>query len=119
MTDVGTTARKSMSPARRLRIWEAAKGVCIICEQPIDGVREKWIVEHRIALVLGGPDTDDNCGPAHETCRRDKDKLDVTAGAKAKRIKSRHIGIKKPSSFPKKPAGFRYDWKAGRLVKED
>lgn len=100
MTDVGTTPRKAMGQMRRLRIWEAHGGVCIICKHKIDGVREEWIVEHILALVLGGSDTDDNCAPAHEDCRRVKDKADVAAGAKAKRMKARHLGIKKPSRMP-------------------
>lgn len=106
-----------MGRTRRLRIWEAAGGVCILCDRKIDGVREKWIVEHKRALGLGGEDTDANCGPAHEDCRRAKDKIDVPAIAKAKRNKQRHLGIKKRPSF-QKPPGVRYDWKAGRYVKE-
>ncbi len=120
MTDVGTTPRRTMGQMRRLRIWEAHGGICILCARKIDGVREPWIVEHRIALVLGGADDDANCGPAHEDCRREKDKTDVAAGAKAKRIKARHIGIRKASTFPKLPKGYRWDWKRGgsRLRKE-
>ena len=106
MTDVGTTRRKAMGQMRRLRIWEAHKGVCILCGLKIDGVREEWIVEHVRALVLGGDDTDENCGPAHENCRRAKDKVDVASGAKAKRMKAKHLGIKKPGGFRKPPPGY-------------
>ncbi|MGV1913822.1 HNH endonuclease [Agrobacterium vitis] len=107
MTDIGTTKRRPMTPARRLRIWEAHGGKCCLCGQQIDGAREPWIIEHLTCLGLGGADEDKNCGPAHEACRRDKDKLDVQAIAKAKRVKQRHLGIKaaKPpirgASFPK------------------
>lgn len=100
MNDVGSTPRKPMPQMRRLRIWEDHKGVCILCKENIDGVREAWTVEHIIALGLGGADEDDNCGPAHEACRRAKDKLDVPRIAKAKRMKVRHLGIKKRSTFP-------------------
>ncbi len=95
MTDVPTTRRKSMSPSRRLRIWEAHSGRCCLCGQKIDGSREKWIVEHIRALGLAGEDTDDNCAPAHETCRRVKDKEDMAMIAKAKAMKRHHLGIKK------------------------
>lgn len=115
--DVGTTARLAMGRARRLRIWEAHKGICVLCKLKIDGVREKWTIEHILALVLGGTDTDDNCGPAHETCRRAKDKNDLRDAAKCKRIKMRHIGIKKQSSFPKMPPGYKHNWKLGRPTK--
>ena len=106
MTDVGTTRRKPMGQMRRLRIWEAHKGICVLCGLKIDGVREEWIVEHVRALVLGGDDTDENCGPAHEDCRRVKDKVDVSSGAKAKRMKAKHLGIKKPGGFRKPPPGY-------------
>ena len=91
VTDVATTPRKAMSASRRLRIWEAHKGVCILCGLKIDGVREPWIVEHPRALALGGHDTDENAAPAHERCRRIKDKDDVARIAKAKRVKSKFI----------------------------
>lgn len=106
MTDVGTTPRGPMGQMRRLRIWEAHKGVCILCGAKIDGVREKWIVEHVRALVLGGADDDSNCAPAHEDCRRVKDKADVKSAAKAKRMKAKHLGIKGRSSWPKAPPGY-------------
>lgn len=118
MTDVPTTPRKPMPEMRRLRIWERHGGVCVLCKTKIDGVREKWTIEHIRALVLGGEDTDENCGPAHEACRREKDRVDVAAGAKAKRRKARHLGIKKRSTFPKPPPGMKFDWRSRRYVKE-
>ena len=117
--DVGTTTRRAMSPTRRLRIWEAHSGVCCLCGGKIDGVREKWTVEHLRALGLGGADDDANCAPAHEDCRRVKDKADVKAIAKAKRSKAKHLGIKKQSTFPKPPKGTRYNWKTGRYERGD
>ena len=105
MTDVCTTKRRPMTPARRLKIWEEHRGICCLCDRPIDGAREPWIIEHLTCLGLGGEDEDKNCGPAHETCRRDKDKLDVAAIAKAKRIKQRHVGIKAKTQ-PIRSAGF-------------
>lgn len=100
MTDVPTTPRKPMPESRRLRIWEAHKGVCVLCGLKIDGVREKWIIEHPRALGLGGADDDSNAAPAHETCRRIKDKDDVSRIAKAKRQKAKHLGIRNRSVMP-------------------
>lgn len=91
------TTRRSMSPSRRLRIFEAHGGVCCHCGLKIDGVREAWIVEHLLALGLTGADDDANCAPAHEHCRRVKDKDDVKRIAKAKRAKQQHLGIRPPS----------------------
>ncbi len=97
MTDA-TTPRRAMSTMRRLRIWERHKGVCVLCKVKIDGVREPWIIEHVRALGLGGADDDANCGPAHEDCRRAKDKKDVASIAKAKRMKARHVGAFRSTS---------------------
>lgn len=118
MTDVATTKRRSMSPSRRLRIFEAHSGACCLCGQKIDGVREKWTVEHIRALGLGGEDEDSNCAPAHETCRREKDKTDVAMIAKAKAMKRAHIGIKKDGPkikgqpFPKTEKALKREPKA-------
>lgn len=95
--DIGTTRRRSMTPSRALRIWEAHRGVCVTCGLPIDGVRDRWFVEHVRALELGGEDTDANCGPAHWDCKHDKDAEDHSRAAKAKRAKADHLGIRRPS----------------------
>jgi 5-methylcytosine-specific restriction protein A len=99
MTDVPTTPRRKLSPRDRLAVWEAHGGLCCICAGRIDGVRERWIVEHVRALELGGEDERANLRPAHEACAIDKTKTDHAMAAKAKRVKQRHIGIKRPSSF--------------------
>lgn len=116
MSDVPTTPRRAMSPMRRLRIFEDGRGICILCERRIKA-GDTWTVEHRIALGLGGEDADGNCGPAHEICRRLKDKADVTSIAKAKRMKAKHFSIKRPATFRKPPPGYGYDWAARRYVK--
>lgn len=113
--DVPTTPRKPMSPLRRLKIFEDRKGVCCLCEQKIKA-GDTWTIEHMRALGLGGEDDDSNCAPAHEACRRIKDKADVASIAKAKRIKAKHFGIRKRSSFPKPPAGTHWDWRRQRRV---
>jgi 5-methylcytosine-specific restriction endonuclease McrA len=98
MSDVCTTRRQHITPARRVRIWEGHAGRCVICGGKIDGVRERWIIEHVRALELGGTNADDNLGPAHETCGIEKTRDDHSRAAKAKRQKAAHIGAK-----PKRP----------------
>lgn len=104
-TDVGNTKRRSMTPTRRLRIFEKHNGLCVTC-----GIRIKagddWFIEHAIPLALGGKDEDDNCGPAHTACKAGKDIEDFGRIAKAKRIKQKHFGMKKPSRQQIKSAGF-------------
>lgn len=110
--DVGTTKRKSRTPRMRLKVWEAHKGVCVLCSGKIDGVRERWIEEHITPLALGGEDTEANMGPAHEACAIAKTigkTGDLAKAAKAKRVKTKHLGIKK-SKNPL-PGGKGSKWK--------
>ncbi|MGU3662045.1 HNH endonuclease [Methylobacterium fujisawaense] len=90
--DVGTTRRQSLTGRRRLQAWERTGGTCVVCGQRIDGVRERWIVEHIRALELGGADDLENMGPAHETCGQEKTRDDHARAAEAKRQKIRHLG---------------------------
>lgn len=115
--DVGTTPRRKLTPHRRLQVWEKTGGVCVLCDRKIDGVRERWIVEHIRALELGGDDDLSNMGPAHEICALDKTRDDHRRAAQAKRQKIRHIGAevtKRPLPF-----GRASPWKrtlSGRIV---
>lgn len=96
--DVGTTKRKNMTPRLRLKVWEAHKGMCAICGGKIDGVRERWVLEHLVPLSLGGADDESNMAPVHEGCAMAKTfgkSGDIAKAAKAKRVKSKHLGIKK------------------------
>jgi 5-methylcytosine-specific restriction protein A len=104
------TARRPLSPMRRLRVFEAAGGLCHLCGLRIQ-VGEKWEVEHRRALALGGEDDDANLSPAHKSCHAEKTTDDLARTAKAKRMKAKHLGIRKRSTFPKPPPGYEYDWR--------
>ncbi|QRM28259.1 HNH endonuclease signature motif containing protein [Microvirga sp. VF16] len=107
--DVGTTRRRKLTPRQRLAIWERARGICVLCEQPIDGVRERWIIEHIRALELGGLDEPDNMGPAHETCGLRKTQDDHRRAAKAKKQKIQHLGA--AQSKRPMPCGRQSRWK--------
>lgn len=121
--DVGTTKRKNMTPRMRLKVWENHKGVCKLCGGKIDGVRERWIVEHIIPLALGGEDAEGNMAPAHEGCALAKTfgkSGDIAKAAKAKRVKSKHLGMK--TSKNPLPGGKGSKWKkkiGGGVVPRD
>lgn len=108
MTDVGTTPRKPLSPSQRLAMFERHKGICCICDRKIQA-GEKWIDEHVIPLGLGGTNDPENRAPAHTDCAAEKTSRDIKAIAKAKRVKQRHLGIRKPSTFRKPAPGTRYE----------
>lgn len=92
--DVGTTKRRSMTPARVLRIWEAHGGQCVNCGGRINGTKDRWFVEHIRALSLGGKDEDANCGPAHWECKAEKDADDNARTTKAKHVKQAALGLR-------------------------
>jgi 5-methylcytosine-specific restriction endonuclease McrA len=109
ISDIGTTPRKRLSAHRRLQIWEWARGICVLCQQPIEAARERWIIEHIRALELGGDDTPENMGPAHATCAQVKTRDDHRRAAKAKRQKIKYIGAERPRH--PLPCGKRSPWK--------
>ena len=89
-------SRRRMSTTRRLRIFQAAKGICHLCDGKIDGTREAWDADHVIPLEISGDDSDDNLRPAHERCHSIKTgSKDIPVIAKAKRVEAKHIGAKK------------------------
>ncbi len=101
---------------RRLKIFEANGGRCHCCERMIRA-GEKWDVSHDRPLALLGADGGDNLKVAHRACHKDQTAVDMAQITKAKRQALKHRGIKRPTSF-RKPPGFRFDWGAGRYVKE-
>jgi 5-methylcytosine-specific restriction protein A len=102
------TTRRPLSPMRRLRVFEAAGGLCHLCGLRIQ-VGEKWEVEHRRALALGGEDDDANLSPAHVNCHAEKTKADAKSWSKAKRMKSKFID--RPQSRNPMPGSRASKWK--------
>ena len=94
------TRRRRISATERLRIFEAARGVCHWCRLKIDGGRERWDVDHVVALELGGEDGGANLQPIHEACHRTKTAGDAGAIAKAKRQAQRSAGVKRQPRNP-------------------
>lgn len=105
-------SRKSLSPLQRLKVFEAASGRCHICGARIQ-LNQPWDVEHVIPLALMGADDPSNMSPAHKACHAAKTAIDFASIAKAKRMKARHLGIRKAPSF-QKPPGMKFNWQRGR-----
>ena len=91
--------RRSISTRRRAAIFADAGGICSICGEKIDGIRDRWEVSHEVPLALGGADEDANMRPAHYAChRRQTAETDIPAIAKAKRVATKHGGAHRPRS---------------------
>lgn len=98
-------ARKRFTDKDRARIFAANQGVCHICGDRIDGIREAWEIEHVIAWELTRDDSDDNLRPAHIVCHKRKThNQDRPAISRAKRREARFTGVKRPKqSIPSRP----------------
>ena len=86
------THRQRISNRKRLELFEAAKGICHICEIKIR-VGEAWDLDHVVPLGLGGLDDEINMRPAHEKCHaRKTSRQDVPDIAKSERVHAKHTG---------------------------
>lgn len=95
---VGTTKRKPLTAQQKVKLHEAQKGICLLCERPmVPG--EKLIDEHLTPLGLGGSNDLGNRALVHATCAYAKtfgDEGDIAKIAEAKRRKARNLGLVAP-----------------------
>lgn len=109
------TPRKPLTDKQRLQMFLAHNGICCICGNKIDGVRERWIDEHELALWLGSQGDYErlnalkNRGPAHERCAKAKTAKEATQRARGRKFAENHFGAKR-SKRPM-PCGKRSRWK--------
>ena len=97
---------------------------CHVCKGTIDLVATKpdqWRADHVIRHAEGGKETASNLFPICITCdtgTEGKAAEDTRTVAKGKRNADRHFGITRGTGFRKPPAGMKYDWSAGRYVRD-
>lgn len=99
------TPRKGFTELQRAKIFERTQGRCYLCCVKIK-VGERWDVEHIIPLAMLGTNAPENLAPAHVHCHATKTKRDAGVKAKTDRMRAKHIGARKPSTFPKPPPGY-------------
>jgi 5-methylcytosine-specific restriction endonuclease McrA len=112
---IGASPDSAIPPRVRLRVFERHKGVCHISKRKIMP-SDAWDCDHVVALTNGGENRESNLAPALRDKHREKTAADVAERAKIDRIRKRHLGIKKPSKL-NKPAGTKFNWRAGRYEK--
>jgi 5-methylcytosine-specific restriction endonuclease McrA len=86
-------------PARvKVRIFEKYEGKCAACTLKIVG-KLLPAYDHRIAIVNGGSNTEDNIQLLCEPCHKLKTHIDTAQKAVMYRKRKKAIGIKKKPSF--------------------
>lgn len=101
-------SRPTLSTRERARLFTLHGGRCHLCGERIDGVRERWEVEHVLsrAMLCGKlADTDENMRPAHYACHKRKTAQDAGDLAKAKRREAIHTGAKQRTGFQTNRSG--------------
>jgi hypothetical protein len=90
------------------QVYDSTEGKCIYCGVLIGTgsvYGRDWHVGHGkksggYGKACGGTDHISDCGPAHTHCNLEHAyRVEIPLAAKLKRIRNRHIGIKKPSRF--------------------
>lgn len=95
------TARNTTTRDRHRNVIARGKPPCALCGQPIDYTLPHldpmaYVVDHKIPLHRGGPDTLDNKQAAHRSCNRTKG-ADVDGGRVLRRSGSLTRGTLPPS----------------------
>lgn len=88
-------ARRAITKALRVRVWQASNGACHLCGLTIK-TGEPWHVEHKKPLWLGGEDVEANMASAHLDCHAGKTAQEAPIRAKTNRIAAKHIGAVGP-----------------------
>lgn len=93
--------RRRLTRGQKTRIFDAAHGLCHICNSKIFvECGERWEVEHIKPLHLGGADDFSNMKPAHIRCHRGKTVREHVTRLKDTRVRAKHLGIAKYASRP-------------------
>ena len=101
----GKTDDTPIPPRVRLRVWDRCLGRCHRCERKIP-TGDAWIIEHRVAIILGGANAEENLCLTCSWCKPLKDAEDVAEKSKTARVRARHVLPREPSrlrsrGFPK------------------
>ena len=95
---IGATDDAAIPARVRLRIFEAAGGICWITGRKIMP-GDPWDLDHKIALCNGGEHRESNLAPAIRSAHRAKTAEDVAQRAKDDRVRKKHLGIHKPKTI--------------------
>lgn len=104
---IGKTDDSAIPPRVRLRVWDRETGKCHRCRRDIPA-NDAWIIEHRLAIILGGANAEHNLCLTCSWCKPLKDAEDVAEKAASARVRQKHLGIRpaptmRSAGFPAQP----------------
>lgn len=119
---IGKHDDQKVPPRVQQRIFDREKGICHISGLPIDPVHDKWDVDHKVALILGGEHRESNLFPALREHHKRKTATEMKVKSKIARVRKKHLGIKsdKKSSWGnlgQRMDGTIYDKRTGEVVR--
>ena len=96
---IGKTVDTRIPDRVRLRIFALYEGRCQCgcCRKIAAG--EPWQLDHKQALINGGPHAEDNLWPLLSEHHKAKTRQDVAEKAKTYRMRRRNAGIKRPRTI--------------------
>lgn len=101
---IGKTDDSAVPPRVQLRVWDREEGLCHRCRRQIPA-DDAWIIEHRLAIILGGANAEQNLCLTCSWCKPIKDAEDVAAKAKTAAVRAKHLGIAPKSAWPSQRLG--------------
>ena len=93
---VGKTDDTRPPPRVLRRIFERENGVCHISSRKI-APGEAWQAEHKIALINGGRNSEDNLFPALGDPHKEKTRADLAEKKRVAALALSNIGVSRPS----------------------
>lgn len=115
---VGKTPDSKIPASVKLRIFKRENGVCHISGVKIEA-GQKWEVEHKIPLSMGGRHAEDNLFPALAIKHKDKTAAEASVRAKADATAKRHLGLTAPTKKIQSAGFVKVDKESRRAGKKD
>jgi 5-methylcytosine-specific restriction protein A len=93
---IGKTDDERPPPRVRVRVFEKWNGMCHRSGRKIMA-GESWALDHVVAIINGGANRESNLAPIALGEHRRKTREDLKEKSKVYRMKTKHLGIRKPS----------------------
>ena len=95
---IGKTDDQDVPIRVRKRVYDRAMGYCAISGRKI-GSGELWQLDHTVPLWAGGEHRESNLRPVLAEAHAKKTAQEATGRAKEARLRARHLGLRRPTTF--------------------